>query len=123
MRQSHAAADNIIIPVIPRYFDAKGLELLLKSIAQIRRQINPSLSIGGILLTMVDKRAKFTHEIIKMIETAYGENIHVYNEHIPISIRASESTSHGISIFSYDASCKVAAVNAALTKEVLSNAA
>jgi chromosome partitioning protein len=118
-----AAADNIIIPIIPRYLDAKGLELLLKSIAQIRRQINPSLSIGGILLTMVDKRAKFTHEIIKMVETAYGDNIHIYKEHIPLSIRASESTSHGISIFSYDANCKVAAAYAALTKEVLFGAA
>jgi len=48
-----AAADSIIIPVVPRFLDAKGLELLLKSIAQIRRQINPSLTIGGILLTIV----------------------------------------------------------------------
>ena len=57
---SLAAADSIIIPVVPRFLDAKGLELLLKSIAQIRRQINPSLSIEGILLTMVDRRANFT---------------------------------------------------------------
>ena len=48
-----AAADSIIIPVVPRFLDAKGLELLLKSIAQIKRQINPALSIEGILLTIV----------------------------------------------------------------------
>ena len=47
-----AAADNIIIPVCPKFLDAKGLELLLKSVAQIRRQINPTLGIGGILFTI-----------------------------------------------------------------------
>ena len=118
-----AAADYVIIPAIPRYLDAKGLELMLKTIAQIRRQINPSLIIGGILLTMVDKRANFTREIIAMVETAYGESIHIYNEHIPHSIRASESTAHGISIFSYDPNGKVATAYAALTREVLTNAA
>jgi chromosome partitioning protein len=45
-----AAADNVIIPVTPKFLDAKGLEMLLKTISQIKRQINPNLEIGGILL-------------------------------------------------------------------------
>ena len=57
---SLAAANSVIIPVVPKFLDVKGLELLLKSIAQIRRQINPTLTICGILLTTVrhhrDKR-------------------------------------------------------------------
>ena len=118
-----AAADNIIIPIVPKYLDVKGLELLLKSIAQIRRQINPSLNISGILLTMVDKRAHFTREIITLVENAYGSNIRIFGEHIPLSIRASESTAQGISIFSYDPNGKVAAAYSALTKEVLSDVA
>ena len=120
---SLAAADSIIIPVVPRYLDAKGLELLLKSIAHIRRQINPSLTISGILLTMVDRRANFTREIIALVEKAYGGNIRIFDEHIPRSIRASESTAQGISIFSYDPKGKVAAAYAALTREVLNDAA
>ena len=118
-----AAADSVIIPVVPRFLDAKGLELLLKSIAQIRRHINPALSIGGILLTMVDKRANFTRDIITLVENAYGDSIRIFSEHIPRSVRASESTAHGISIFSYDPYGKVAAAYAALTREVLSDAA
>jgi chromosome partitioning protein len=55
-----AAADSVIISVVPKYLDAKGLELLLRSVSQIRRQINPSLTIEGILLTMVDSRARLT---------------------------------------------------------------
>jgi len=118
-----AAADNIIIPVVPRYLDAKGLELLLKSIAQIRRQINPALSISGILLTMVDSRAHFTRDIISLVTSAYGGNIRIFGEHIPHSVRATESTAQGISIFEHDPNGKVAAAYAALTREVLSDAA
>jgi chromosome partitioning protein len=114
-----AAADSIIIPVVPRYLDAKGMELLMKSIAQIRRQINPSLSIDGILLTMADRRANFTREIITLIENAYGGNIRIFKEHIPRSVRASESTARGVSIFTHDPNGKVAAAYTALTREVL----
>ena len=118
-----AAADSVIIPVVPRFLDAKGLELLLKTIAQIRRQINPNLTIEGILLTMVDRRANFTNDIISLIETSYGQSINIFCESIPRSVRASESTAQGISIFSYDPNGKVAKAYSALTKEVLSNAA
>jgi len=120
---SLAAADSIIIPVVPRFLDAKGLELLLKSIAQIRRQINPSLSIEGILLTMVDRRANFTREIITLVENAYGGDIRIFGEHIPRSIRASESTAQGVSIFSYEPNGRLAAAYAALAREVLTDAA
>ena len=118
-----AAADSVIIPVVPRYLDAKGLELLLKSISQVRRQINPTLSIGGILLTMVDKRPHFTQDIITLVTNAYGSNIRIFGEYIPRSIRAAESTAQGVSIFSYDPNGKVAAAYAALTREVLTDAA
>jgi len=118
-----AAADSTIIPVCPKFLDAKGLELLLKSIAQIRRQINPSLAISGILLTMVDRRTNFTREIISLVESAYGGKIHIFGEHIPHSVRAAESTAQGISIFSHDPNGKVAAAYAALVGEVLTYAA
>jgi chromosome partitioning protein len=108
---------------VPKYLDAKGLEQLLKSIAQIRRQINPALSISGILLTMVDKRANFTLEIISLVENTYGSNIRIFGEHIPLSVRASESTAKGVSIFTHDPKGRVAAAYAALTREVLCDAA
>jgi chromosome partitioning protein len=115
-----AAADSAIIPVTPKYLDAKGLELLLRSIADIREFINPNLDISGILLTLVDKRSNFTRDIISLVENAYGGNIRIFGEHIPHSVRAAESTAQGISIFAHDPNGKVAA---ALTREVLSDAA
>jgi len=113
------AADSIIIPVVPKFLDAKGLELLLKTIAQIRKQINPNLTIEGILLTMVDCRANFTLEIIKLIEQSYGNNIRIFKEGIPHSVRATESTAQGMSIFCTDPKGKVASAYSSLVEEVI----
>jgi chromosome partitioning protein len=113
-----AAADSVIIPVTPRYLDAKGLELLLKAISQVRRQINPNLSINGILLTMVDSRTNLTKEIISLVEKAYGDNIKIFDRHVPHSIRAAETSAQGKSIFTHDPNGKVAAAYSALVKEV-----
>jgi len=114
-----AAADSLIIPVAPKFLDAKGLELLLRSVAQIRKFINPQLSIAGILLTMVDTRTNFTKDIIAMIEQAYGEEIHIFKNHIPHSVRAAETSATGKSIFSHDPNGKVAAAYDALTMDIL----
>jgi chromosome partitioning protein len=114
-----AAADSVIIPVCPKYLDALGLEQLLKAVAQIRRQINPKLAVEGILLTMADRRASHTREIVSLVETAYGSNIHIFGEHIPRSVRVAEASAEGQSIYHYDPRGKVAAAYEALVKEVL----
>ena len=116
-----AAADSVIIPVTPKFLDALGLELLLKYVAQIRRQINPNLNIGGILLTMVDRRANLTKEVISSIETAYGGKIKIFSESVPRSVRAAETSAKGVSIFRHDPKGKVAAAYSALVGEVLAN--
>ena len=116
---SLAAADSVIIPVAPKFLDAKGLELLLKSIAQIRRHINPHLAIGGILLTMVDRRANITKGIITMIEQAYGESVNIFKAPIPQSVRVVETSATGKSIFEHDPNGKVAAAYVSLAQELL----
>jgi len=120
---SLATANSVIIPVCPKFLDAKGLELLLKSVAQIRRQINPALGIEGILFTMVDRRANLTREVISSIEDAYGGKIKIFAESVPRSVRAAEISAKGISIFQHDPNGQVAAAYEALTREVLSDVA
>ena len=117
-----AAADSAIIPVTPKYLDAKGLELLLKNIADIREDINPNLSICGILLTIVEGRTNFSKGIISLIREAYGEEIRIFKDSIPKSIRAAEASATGRSIFTHDPNGKVAAAYAALVGEVLKDA-
>ena len=114
-----AAADSVIIPVAPKFLDAKGLELLLKSIAQTRKHINPNLAIGGILLTLVDRRANISKNIITMIKQAYGESINIFSQPIPHSVRAVETSATGKSIFEHDPNGKVATAYASLAQELL----
>ena len=58
-----AAADSVVIPTQPHYLSAKGLELLIRSVSKVRRQISPKLRIDGILMTMVMSRTNISKEI------------------------------------------------------------
>ena len=113
-----AAADSVIIPTQPHYLSAKGLELLLRSVSKVRRQINPHLRIDGILMTMVMPRTNISKEVTALVRRAYGQNIKVFDAQIPHSIRAVEATAEGKSIFAYDKSGKVAAAYEQFGKEV-----
>jgi len=73
-----AAADRVIIPVQTGYLPAKGLELLLRTVNRVRRQINPQLQVEGILLTMVDYRTNFSKEISSLIRSTYGDYLPVF---------------------------------------------
>ena len=113
-----AAADSVIIPTQPHYLSAKGLELLLRSVSMVKRQINPKLRIDGILMTMVMPRTNISKEITATVKSAYGQKIKVFDTEIPHSIRAVEATAEGKSIFAYDKSGKVAVAYEQLGKEV-----
>ena len=117
-----AAADTLLIPVQASYLPAKGLEQLLQTVNKVRRQINPKLKIEGILLTMVDARTNDAKEISELIRNAYGGKIKVYDTEIPRSVRASEISKEGTSIFRHDPGGKVADAYRELTREVVKNA-
>ena len=104
-----AEADSVVIPTQPHYLSAKGLELLLRSVSKVKRQINPHLRIDGILMTMVMPRTNISKEITATVKSAYGQRIKVFDAQIPHSIRAVEATAEGKSIFAYDKGGKVAA--------------
>lgn len=113
-----AAADEVMIPVQSHFLPAKGLEQLLKTIYKVKRQINPHLKIGGVLLTMVDHRTNFAKEISALIRGTYGKNIRIFKTEIPLSIRAAEASAAGKSIYAYDKGGRVAEAYRDLTKEV-----
>lgn len=92
---SLAAADSVIIPSQPSFLSAKGLDLLMHSISQVKRQINPKLKIDGILFTMVDSRTNEAKEIIASLRAHYCEKIRVFGTEIPFSVRAAETSGRG----------------------------
>ena len=112
------AADSVIIPVQAQYLPAKGLEQLLKTVGRVRRQLNPSLEIDGILLTMVDNRTNLSRGVVEQIRAAYGGR--VFSAEIPRSTRVAEISVENKSIYDHDRNGKSAAAYETLTKEVLS---
>lgn len=114
-----AAADSVIIPSQANYLSTKGMNLLLRSISRVRKQINPNLRIDGILFTMVDSRTNNARSIISSMRTVAGDSLKVFRTEIPRSVRAEEAAEKGKSIYLYDANGKVAQAYTSLTKEVI----
>ena len=113
------AADSVIIPSQPNFLSTKGLNLLMRSIARVKRQINPGLTIDGILLTMVDSRTNNAKAIISSLRSTVGQNLRVFNSEIPYSVRAAECSNEGKSIFAHDKNGRVAQGYDALAQEVI----
>ena len=112
------AANSILIPVQPSYLSVKGLEQLINTV-ELVQDINPELKIEGILLTMVDGRTIYAKEIIRQLSEGYKNTIHIFGNYIPMSVKASEISAIGVSIYEHDPKGKVAEAYQALTKEVL----
>ena len=102
------AADKVIIPVQAHFLPVKGLEQLLKTVNKVKRQLNPKLQIGGILLTMVEGRSNFSKDIGRLLRESYGNKIKVYETEIPRGIKAAETSAEGKSIYAFDGKGKTA---------------
>ncbi len=112
------AADSVIIPSEPDFLSTKGMNLLLKTIGRVRRQINPRLKIDGIVVTKVDSRTNNAKNIIAALRTTLDGSIRVFDTEIPRSVRAAEASGEGKSIFAFDPKGRVAQAYTNLTKEV-----
>lgn len=115
------AADSVLIPVQAQYLPIKGLEQLIKTIGRVRKHLNPNLEIEGILLTMTDNRTNLSKETSKLLRENYGRQIKIFQSEIPHSVRASETSIVGQSIYTYDKNGKAALAYRKLTEEVLQN--
>ena len=114
-----ATANQVIVPVQSQYLSAKGMGNLLTIIGNVKRQVNKDLKVGGILLTLVDKRTKLPSTIREELKANYGNIVKLYDTQIPFAIKTAESTSKGKSIFAYDKTSKVAEAYSSFAKEVL----
>jgi len=116
-----AAANSVIVPVQAQYLPAKGMTQLMKTIAKVKKQINPALEIDGVLLTLFDNRTNLARATEDTLRQQYGNMLNIYKTKIPVSVRAAETSAAGQSIFAYDGGGKVAEAYAALVDEVLAD--
>ncbi len=116
-----ACADSVLIPVKAEYLPVKGLQQLFRTIGRVKRQINPHLEIEGILISMVDGRTNYAKETSQLLRDTYGDNVHIFTNNIPMSVRAAETSAEGVSIYAHDPKGNAAEAYRSLTEEVLAN--
>ena len=114
---SLVAATAVLIPMQCEFFALEGLAQLEHTMRLVKRGLNPPLEVFGILLTMVDTRAKLCRDVMAAVRRRYGSR--VFTAVIPRTIRLSEAPGYGESIFSFDPRGQGARAYHALTKEVL----
>lgn len=114
-----ACSNKVIIPVQSEFLAAKGMSHLMKTVIKVRKQINPGLKIGGILLTMVDGRTNLSKDIAEELRNTYGTIFKLFDTQIPRGVKAAESSRQGESILSYDKNGKIAKSYIDFAKEVL----
>jgi chromosome partitioning protein len=111
------AADSTMIPVQCEYLALEGLNALMHSVALIKQKLNPSLRVGGIVLTMTDFRANLAREVADEVKRFFKDQ--VFDTAIPRNIRLAESPSFGKPICLYDPQSTGALAYQLLTQEVL----
>jgi chromosome partitioning protein len=95
-----AAADRVLVPVQAEYYALEGLSQLLGSIDLVKRRLNPTLGVAGILLTMVDGRTRLAEEVERELRAHFGDL--VFAQTVPRSVRLAEAPSHGLPAIAYD---------------------
>ena len=115
------ASDSVLIPVQAAYLPVKGLQQLMKTILMVKKRLNRGLKFQGILLTMVDYRTNYAKDIAAKLHETYGSRITIFNNSIPMSVKAAETSAEGVSIYSHCPKSKVAEAYRNLTQEVLNS--
>lgn len=114
---SLTAATHLLVPIQCEYYALEGLSQLMKTVVRIQETVNPTLKIGGILMTMFDGRMRLARQVVDEVKDAFGSA--VFKTFIPRNVRLSEAPSYGQSIFEYEPLSKGAWAYMALAKEVI----
>jgi chromosome partitioning protein len=110
-------ADSVMVPLQCEFFALEGLSQLLRTVERVRRNLNPTLEILGVVLTMYDRRNNLSSQVAADVRSFMGEK--VYDTVIPRNIRVSEAPSHGKPVLLYDLNCAGSQAYIHLAGEVL----
>ena len=111
------AADSLLIPIQCEYYALEGLGLLLNTFQQVQQNLNRSLVLEGILLTMFDGRTNLSIQVVDEVKKHFRDK--VFKSIVPRNVRLSEASSHGKPVMVYDRRSRGAEVYHELAKEVM----
>jgi len=115
------AASGVLIPMQCEYYALEGLTALLQTIEDIRKSVNPTLKVEGLLRTMFDPRNNLSNDVSQQLLEHFGKR--VLNTIIPRNIRLAEAPSHGTPILHYDRNSRGALAYFTLAGELLGRGA
>jgi chromosome partitioning protein len=98
------AAEALLIPIQCEFYALEGLGLLMHTLALLRRELNPTLGVAGIVMTLFDARLALAHQVVDEVRARFGEQL--LTPLIPRNVRLSEAPSHGLPITLYDPMCR-----------------
>jgi chromosome partitioning protein len=111
------AADAVVVPLQCEFFALEGLSQLIKTVEQVRQNLNAKLSIHGVVLTMFDPRNNLANQVVADVREFMGTT--VYDTVIPRNVRVSEAPSHGKPVLLYDLRCAGSQAYLKLASEVI----
>jgi chromosome partitioning protein len=112
-----AAADSILVPLQCEFFALEGLSQLLATVERVKANLNPALTIHGIILTMFDRRNALSGQVADDVRAHLGDK--VYQTVIPRNVRVSEAPSHGKPALLYDSKCSGSQAYIRLASEII----
>ncbi len=97
------ASDKILVPIQCEYYALEGLSQLMNTIKLVRSNLNPSIEVEGVVLTMFDGRTNLSIQVVEEVKKYFKNK--VYKTIIPRNVRLGEAPSFGLPIIRYDATC------------------
>ena len=111
------AADSFLVPLQCEYYALEGLSQLMTTVRMVKKNMNPKLSLEGVLLTMFDGRTNLSIQVVEEVKKHFpGE---VFSSVVPRNVRLSEAPSHGKPITEYDRMCRGTEAYLSLADEIL----
>lgn len=111
------AANGVLVPIQGEYYALEGVTQLMETISLVKKDLNRTLSVFGVVVTMFDSRTQLSHQVANEVKKYFG--IKVFRTIIPRNVRLSEAPSFGKSILEYDMKSKGAECYDSLAKEVI----
>lgn len=114
---SLTAANSVLVPIQCEFYALEGLSQLMKTVTLVQKNLNPALTLEGVVLTMFDARTNLSIQVVDEVKNHFRHK--VYQTIIPRNVRLSEAPSHGQPVIKYDPKSKGAEVYFELAKEVI----
>ena len=111
------ASDAVLVPLQCEFYALEGLSQLIRTVERVRKHLNPTLEIQGVVLTMFDRRNNLSEQVAADVREHFGTT--VYRTMIPRNVRVSEAPSYGKPVLLYDMTCTGARAYLDLAREVL----